>query len=329
MATAVVLGALAALTLGAGNVRAAYPGTNDRIAFVVSKVALAPGQHPAYTEQVWSQIETVLPNGHGQRRFRVCPAEGCFDGAPAWSPDGKLLAFATGTALSPESQLAVIRQDGQRLRLVPNTSLFEPEPGLSWAPDGHRVLFVGAHPFGVPQLFTVALSGSGRRQITNFGCGADEPSWSVKGTIAFAGGCAKPYTPLQGIYTKMTGGSQSRRIRYNPYWAPAYPDWSPSGRQLAYAGSANYNDADVFLCNPDGSAVHRLTFSGGTQPAWSPDGKYIAFIRHSDLYVVRQDGQGLRRVVSVPARSPTATEWYVISSPSWQPRSPLMKRPSP
>ena len=46
----------------------------------------------------------------------------------------------------------------------------------------------------------------------------------------------------------------------------------------------------------DGSARHRLTFKGGANAVWSPDGKRIAFLRASVLLTVKPNGRGLRRV---------------------------------
>jgi hypothetical protein len=56
---------------------------------------------------------------------------------------------------------------------------------------------------------------------------------------------------------------------------------------------------------------------GGIRPA----GEYIAFIRNHDLYVVRSNGRGLRRVVDAPDqdRDNPNKRWSELSSPSWQP----------
>ena len=51
----------------------------------------------------------------------------------------------------------------------------------------------------------------------------------------------------------------------------------------------------------DGRRLRRLTDNfGDSDPAWSPDGNYIAFIRDHDLYVMRANGRGQRRVVDGP-----------------------------
>jgi len=314
--------AVVVLAFAAPGARAAFPGANGRIAFTVSEIKVAPGQHPYYTYTVWSKIETVLPSGRGLRSLRVCPASGCMDNVPAWSPDGKHLAFITGDSGSP---LAVVNQNGSGLRHIEITSpgltpAYSPAGGgddsIAWSPNARRVAFVGlVSPMWSAQLFTVGLDGSGLRQVTNL-CGSDEPAWSVTGTIAFRGGCQDLAT---GIYTIRPNGSRLHHVLHNRYWPPAYPDWSPNGTELAYTGAVSDAQTNIYICDASGKRAHRLTQHGGSQPVWSPDGKYIAFVNNNGLYVIQRNGRGLRRVATVPRVSPASTTWLVLSSPSWQP----------
>ena len=107
----------------------------------------------------------------------------------------------------------------------------------------------------------------------------------------------------------------------NRYWPPTYPDWSPNGAELAYTGAVSDAQTNIYICDARGKRTHRLTKHGGSQPVWSPDGKYIAFINNNGLYVIERNGHGLRRIASVPPASPypTSKAWLVLSSPSWQP----------
>jgi Tol biopolymer transport system component len=71
----------------------------------------------------------------------------------------------------------------------------------------------------------------------------------------------------------------------------------------------------------NGRRLRRLTDNfGDSDPAWSPDGKYIAFIRDQDLYVMRANGKGLRRVVDGTDQDlDRPGPWAYISAPTWQP----------
>ena len=88
---------------------------------------------------------------------------------------------------------------------------------------------------------------------------------------------------------------------------------------------------DIFEANPDGSELHQLaipscggaiadpTSHGCYDPAWSPDGTKIAFVRNSedgtvsDIYTVNSDGSGLFQVTH---------DGYPQGGPDWEPTPP-------
>jgi Tol biopolymer transport system component len=121
-------------------------------------------------------------------------------GTPAWSPDGRRLAF-TGT-----DGLYVIGVDGTSL-----TRLFDEHFGLNpvapaWSPDGHTLSFVDG--YGLELVDTVAPR-LRRRVAIEGGAGGDGSSWAPGGeTIAFSlSGGKRP-----GIYLVRPGGRGLHRI---------------------------------------------------------------------------------------------------------------------
>ena len=75
------------------------------------------------------------------------------------------------------------------------------------------------------------------------------------------------------------------------------PEWSPDGTQLAFSSNKD-GDFEIFLMNPDGSGVRRLTDNGvlDRDPTWSPDGNSIVFATsdnptygNEDLSIIRRD----------------------------------------
>ena len=88
-----------------------------------------------------------------------------------------------------------------------------------------------------------------------------------------------------GRYLVSTDGSGARKLPYIPWTAV----WSPDGRQIAFVGNKLRNpppgrghrkaNSDIYVMNADGSGTRRLTHNVGYdgEPAWSPDGRKIAF----------------------------------------------------
>ena len=95
-------------------------------------------------------------------------------------------------------------------------------------------------------------------------------------------------------------------------------DWSPDGEHLSF-DACDYGQAQVpcglWVVRADGTDL-RLAVHGGTvplQPAWSPDGRRFAYMRHYDersIFVADLDGSEERRI---------ATGVEFIAHPAWSP----------
>ena len=84
-----------------------------------------------------------------------------------------------------------------------------------------------------------------------------------------------------------------------------FPAWSPRGDRIAYKGCLAGGNCGIILVNPDGGAQVRITaHANDGQPAWSPDGRTLAFVSDRDgnweIYAINPDGSWLRRVTSDP-----------------------------
>ena len=249
------------------------------------------------------------------------------DVRPAWSPDGRRIAFASQR--DGNSEVYVMNADGSGKRNLTRDRANDDYP--TWSPDGRRIAFlrgVGSYVdrFGVRRflsyhLYLVNANGSGLRRLTRDITGPYQRDitgpfqlvWSPDGrTIYF------------GRYLVSTDGSGARRLPYIPF----NPVWSPDGRRIAFARPRRtrsgpccfHAPADIYVMNADGSGTRKLTHnltrngSFSAEPAWSPDGRKIAFQStrngNRDIYVMNADGSGKRNLTRNPAKD---------VRPSWSP----------
>ena len=159
-------------------------------------------------------------------------------------------------------------------------------------------------------------------RLTHIGLDAFNPVFSPDGKrIAFsAGGRGEAH-----VYVINTDGSELRRLTDEP--GPKFVScFSPDGSRIAYISDPTGEDDnyfDIYTMLVDGSNKQRLTFSGGASPAFSPDGRFIAFdttcngVGH--ISRINADGTGLVQLTHTdpgkPARFPGLDNGDPLFSP--------------
>jgi TolB protein len=141
-----------------------------------------------------------------------------------------------------------------------------------WSPDGKRIAFVSdrdGSAFG--NLYVANADGSNPRQITRDDVGKTGLAWSPNGNwIAY-----QAYAYIEEV---SPDGDRHRRLTG---YGGMQPDFSSSGRRIAYANAAAEFYSSIYVMRPDGTkktaaALPRESESL-TQPTWSPDGQKLAF----------------------------------------------------
>lgn len=315
--------------------------TESKILDDASEPNLAPdGKHLSFTRTTGTsittpQIFTAALDGSGVSQLTTC-ASGCT--ASAWSPSGTRIAYidpgkvdiqdvashSVSSLTAPSSYISFLSwqpvvpgppaggapgamaymQDGSLFTTAHNGPIatrvdYRP----AWTPNGNRLIYGSANS----GLVSIAPDGSGLVNVTS---AHDDRNPAVDPSGSFV-----VFSRGGQLYLAATDGSSAGYEAAVRGTAPAagggddFPTISPDGT-IAYQHSAN-GSSDVWRVL-DGSAGALI--SNAAQPAYSPDGSRIAF--------VRKDGNGVQQIFTVGADgrsglSQITNETYGATMPAW------------
>lgn len=216
------------------------PG-GDRIAFVAEDARTVPS------------ICTTPASGTDGPRRRL--AYYAFE--PSWSPDGRHLAFVAPSDGCPQGLgIWTMRDDGAfKRQLVESGDEFTDYATPAWSPDGKQVAYSipnsDAGESGIDTIAATATRGAPRK-ISPAG---SEPSWSPDGReLVFS---KSPHGDRFGPL--FVADVRTRHVRQLTRMDAAGPAWSPGGKRIAFSAMARDGSVDLYLINPDGSHLTRLT----------------------------------------------------------------------
>jgi Tol biopolymer transport system component len=301
--------------------KAAFPGTNGKIAF------LSDRDH-------YHGNDIFVMDADGSGRTNLTAEMGIRGAAnAAWSADGEKIAFAAATFMvDQDSDIYTMNADGSAKTNLTNDAATNWGP-LSWFPSGNRIAYSSVSELDPAQtdLYVLYLGPDGgavdKVKLTNTANYSEsDPAVSPDGTrIAFARYDpdslrydvyvmkAEPQSPTNRP-KRLTAGLRGPR-------GSSGPDWSPDGTQITFSTDRDGN-TEIFVMNANGSGKTNLTRNAASDggPVFSPDGKYIAFSSdradaqgRRDIWKMGADGSNPTRLTSV------TTDEFVNASPDWQP----------
>jgi Tol biopolymer transport system component len=278
-----------------------------------------------YSPAIW----VVGADGSGLRPF---VERGFY---PVWAPRGNRIAYRTASALE-----VVDADGGSPVRVADGYGMSPP----TWSPDASALAYLvsdGIHA----GLYRVA-SGGGQPQLLALGSSGDlaDPLWSPRqdriaftegsviktvdaegGPVRALGEGASPawspdggriaFATDSGIHVMDADGAHRRKVRdESPAVVAAGPGWSPDGETLLFASLRETADDEIFVVDPNGSRLRRLTSNNvdDVQPSWSHDHTRIAYVRDSgpSIWIMSATGRNKHRLAAgtYPSWSPAGSQ---------------------
>lgn len=255
----------------------------------------------------------MAPEGTQRRRLTEVGDLDSRDTSPAFSPDGRYLAF-----------IRVRKSASNAVYVLPLSSTWTPigPParitgeswnilGVAWSPDGTSLIYsAGGHLGSITRLHKIAFTPTQSAQpaqpeILPFGEQATAVTISRTGRVVYsvqsrdAALWKLPLPASRGALVPVPVASST----YDEHT----PDYSPDGKRLAFASNRSGYE-EIWIAKADGSDPKQVTSMNGplcANPRWSPDGTTILFNSRregtADLYLLTPGTGEVRRITDDPA----------------------------
>ncbi len=263
-----------------------------------------------------------------------------------WSPDGLRLAVVASSPDTAEdsnnSDLylvdAIHPGDAVRLTRHPKADV-----SPTFSPGGDTLAFVGSRGTGDdarPAIYMISLRGGEPWAFGTYDEAIGEVAWSPDGRyLAYVKTDTLPKAVREWRKKKWDHAVEDERLQYARLWVveiatgvqrqlvdgPRYcwaVHWSPDSKQLACLVSPtgkpdDENAVDIAIVPVAGGAVRMLGVLG-REPAWSPDGRWIAwaaggdrtrYVQKTDLWVAPATGGPARNLTAGFDEDADAPEW--------------------
>jgi Tol biopolymer transport system component len=237
-----------------------------------------------------------------------------FGDNPAWSPDGREIVFGTEGRSDPSnrektSELWVVPAAGGEPRRLFAGDAVQP----AWSPGGSRIAFWALRPgSGIRDVWTIAADGSDPRMVTDQESVDWDATWEPDGRhldfVSDRSGATHPWrVAIDERSGKVLGPPEPFHLPTS--WSGQL-SWSKDGRRLAYRTSERtaqvarlpFDPAKARITGPAERVLDTTIAAVGLD--LSADGWMLfrTLTTPEDIYVMRTDGTGLRKLTDDPAK---------------------------
>ena len=191
-------------------------------------------------------------------------------------------------------EIYVMDADGGNRENLTNHPAYDVDP--DWSPDRTKIAFASNRNGGALQIYVMNADGTNPIRLTDGPRSKWAPDWSPDGgKIAF---WVNDWIDRIDV---MDANGKNRAMLVDD---ASQPSWSPDGREIAFSSTRDGDGAwsDIYVIGAKGQGLRRLTDElwSGFSPAFSPDGKRIAYVSMDGsfyhIFVVGADGENRKRL---------------------------------